>query len=596
MAFIFLENSMKHTEQSKDKQTFIQYSGVNSALVIDELNRWQNENKVQRLWVGDPSLWTNSDENKWIGWLNIAELEQNEILSIETLAKEIKNSGVKHVVVLGMGGSSLCPAMIADTFGTIEDNPTLHVLDSTDPMQIRHLEDTIDLQKAIFIVSSKSGSTLEPNIFKQYFYARLQAVLGQASVGSRFLAITDPGTSLEKIAKEENFKAIFYGVSSIGGRYSALSNFGMVPAGLVGLDIKKFLEQAKEMAQLCSKAVFPKDNPGIILGILLGICAKQQKDKITFIVSPEIQALGAWLEQLLAESTGKTGKGLIPVDLETLGSPTVYGNDRVFVYIKLESSIDNEQDSKVSALERAGFVVIRLHLSEIMQLSAQCFLWEIATAVAGSVIGINPFNQPDVEEAKVRALQLTKEYQQTGKIFQPTPFFSEKEIQLFSDEINTRNICLLVANNTASIEHYIKAHLSRVKPGDYVDLSAFIEMSAENINLLQQSRALIRDKLKVATCLGFGPRFLHSTGQAYKGGPNTGVFLQITTDPLEDLPVPDTNYTFGLVISAQAQADFEVLTKRSRRFLRIHLGKNVKAGLRQLHDIIQQALSDSQSK
>jgi transaldolase/glucose-6-phosphate isomerase len=567
-------------------QFLIQYSvGTVSDAITSELKNWQKENKVERLWAGDASLWTNNDEDKWMGWLNVPELELKEIPRIEALAKEIKEAGFKHIVLLGMGGSSLSSAMMAKTFGVIANNPRLHVLDSTDPLQIRHLEDKLDLNKTIFIVASKSGSTLEPNIFKEYFYARLQAVLGKSDVGDRFIAITDPGTALETIAKADHFKAIFYGVPSIGGRYSALSNFGMVPSGLMGIDIKDFLRCADEMVQACLPNVLPKDNPGVLLGVILGICAKQGKDKITLIASPSIQDLGAWLEQLLAESTGKHGKGLIPVDQEALGSPDVYAHDRVFVYIRLEDASDVEQDHAVAAIERAGYVVVRLHLSNKKYLGAELFRWEIATAVAGSIIGIDAFNQPDVEASKIRALQLTAEYEQTRKIPQPNLIFTGDGLQLFTDEINAREITELMVG-TPSIEVYLRAHLNRVKQGDYVDLSAFIEMSDEHSALLQQSRILIRDAKKVATCLGFGPRFLHSTGQDYKGGPNTGVFLQITADHNDDIQIPDHQYTFGLVIAAQAQADFEVLVKNSRRVLQIHLGKDVRIGLQQLRKFI----------
>ena len=337
------------------------------------------------------------------------------------------------------------------------------------------------------------------------------------------------------------------------------------------------------MQQACSPTVLVKDNPGVVLGVILGVCAKHGKDKVTLIASPGIHSLGAWLEQLLAESTGKNGKGLIPVDQEPLGAPSVYGDDRVFVYIRLESAPDPDQDRAVHALEQAGFVVVRLNLPDKMHLGAELFRWEIATDVAGSIIGIDPFNQPDVEESKILTLQLTAQYEKTGKLIQPSPFFSEEGISLFTDEKNEHDITKHLVGEP-SIAGYLRAHLNRVKKGDYVDLSAFIEMSDEHTALLQESRVLIRNNKKVATCLGFGPRFLHSTGQAYKGGPNTGVFLQITADHREDIQVPGHRYTFGLVITAQAQADFTVLAKRSRRVLRIHLGKDVRGGLQRLRD------------
>jgi transaldolase / glucose-6-phosphate isomerase len=574
-----------------DQYGFVQYSaGIYADAITAELDVWQKENKIKRLWAGDAALWTNSDEGQWIGWLNVAA-ENSDLPRIAELAKDIKTAGTTDIVLLGMGGSSLCPAMMAKTFDKIADFPRLQILDSTDPMQIRHLEESIDLGKTFFIVSSKSGNTLEPNILKDYFYARLQVVLNKTDVNDRFIAITDPGTMLDTIAKKENFKAIFYGVPSIGGRYSALSNFGIVPSGLMGLDIKNFLSHVENMHKVCSPEVPIKNNPGAALGVILGVCAKQGKDKITFIISPEIYALGSWLEQLLAESTGKNGKGLIPVDQEPLGGPAVYGDDRLFVYIRLKSAPDPEQDRAVLAFEQAGFVVVRLTLADKIHLGAELFRWEIATDVASSILGVDPFNQPDVEESKVLTLQLTEQYEITGQLPKSKPFFSANGIKLFSDEENEKDI-LNNLKGEPSIANYLQAYLQQVKKNDYVDISAFIEMSDEHNALLQESRVLIRDTKKVATCLGFGPRFLHSTGQVYKGGPNIGVFLQITADFNEDLQVPTHAYTFGLVISAQAQADFTVLAKRSRRVLRIHLGKDVQGGLLSLrmfmHDVLRE--------
>ncbi len=554
-----------------------------------ELNVWQKQDKVQRLWASDASLWTNSDEAQWTGWLNVITAEFAELPAIAALVSELKTAEFKHIVLLGMGGSSLCPALMAKTFGEIKGYPRLHILDSTDPLQIRHLENKIDLQKTFFIVSSKSGTTLEPNIFKDYFYTLLQTVLKKSAVGDRFLAITDPDSPLAVMAKKENFKEIFYGVPSIGGRYSALSNFGIAPAGLMGIDVKEFLQHAATMMKACAPTVLPKNNPGVLLGVMLGVYAKHNKDKVTLITSPSIYSLGGWLEQLIAESTGKIGKGLIPVDQEPLGLPDVYGSDRVFVYIRLENAPDIEQDRAIDLIEQSGRVVIRLNLADKKHLGAEFFRWEMAIAVAGSIIGVNPFDQPDVEASKVRAMQLTTEYEKTKTIPQPKLIFAAEGIQLFTDEINAHAIKEQMTA-TPSLVEYLRAHCSRIKPGDYVDLSAFIEMSVEHTALLQKSRTAIRDAKKVATCLGFGPRFLHSTGQAYKGGPNTGVFLQITADHEVDIQVPNHHYTFGLVIAAQAQADFEVLAQRKRRVLRIHLGNDVRAGLEKLHEILQQAL------
>jgi len=568
----------------------VDYSaGDLTAAIQKELNAWQQQNKMKRLWEHDKSLWTNTDEAEWMGWLDVSLEEEKELPRILALSKEINAKGYEDIILLGMGGSSLCPAMLAETFGHIDGYPHLHILDSTDPEQIRHLQASVNLKKTFFVVSSKSGSTLEPTIFKAYFYHQLQNAFDKPEVGEHFMAITDPGTVLEKTAKQDHFKAIFYGVPSIGGRYSALSNFGMVPAGLMGVNVPAFLRHADQMRQACLPDVPAQENPGLLLGVILGVCAKHHKDKITLVVSPGIQSLGAWLEQLLAESTGKQGKGLIPIDLEPLGKPMQYGNDRVFVYVRLQSAPDQEQDKAIDALQEAGFVVVRLYLQDKMHLGGELFRWEIATDVAGSILEIDPFNQPDVEESKVLTTQLTDQFEKTHRLTTLEPFFSDKEIALYTDTANQQAIQSLLKGKP-SVENYLRAHLSRIQAGDYVDLSAFLEMSVPHFETLQKGRVAIRNETKAATCLGFGPRFLHSTGQDYKGGPNTGVFLQITTHYKEDLPVPNHAYTFGTVITAQAQGDFTVLAKRKRRVLHIHLKRGPAEGLVRLVQLINDAL------
>lgn len=563
----------------------VQFKAESLQEAIDnQLTQWQNDNKVARLWKGDVSLWTGKDENQWLGWLHVFVSELNAIPQITTLAQELKAKGFQHLVLLGMGGSSLCPYMLEEIFGKLDGYPHLQVLDSTDPDQIRHLEKSLDLQKTFFIVSSKSGTTLEPNIFKDYFYQELQKALGRTDVGNCFIAITDPKTALEKQALTEKFKAVFHGIPSIGGRYSALSNFGMVPAGLMGMDVKKFLEPAIQMEQACGPEVLPRDNPGAILGIILGVCANHGKDKATLIVSPEIRSLGAWLEQLIAESTGKHGKGIIPIDNEPLGKPENYSRDRIFIYIRLSEAPDAKQDAFISAIEADNQLVVRLSLAKKEDLAAELFRFEIATACAGSVMGINPFDQPDVEDSKKRAIQLVDEFGQNRKLPKPTLILSENGLEFYTDEKNAAEL------NQKDAALLLQSHFDRIKPNDYFNISAFIEMSAEHTEILQACRTLVRDAKKVATCLGFGPRFLHSTGQAYKGGPNTGVFLQLTTDYENDIQVPNKAYTFGTVIQAQAQGDFEVLANRNRRVLRVHFKNGVASGLKSLHQLIERAL------
>lgn len=549
---------------------------------------WQSGGKMKRLWDRDASLWTGDDESKWLGWLDIVEEQTSQQDQLQKLAKEVQTRGFEHVLLLGMGGSSLCPEVLRMTFGHIPHFPVLHVLDSTDPAQVKAFEHQIDIAKTLFIVSSKSGSTLEPNIFKQYFFERAKQTVGAHEAGKHFIAITDPGSKMQQVAESDKFLHVFFGRPSIGGRYSALSNFGMVPAAAIGLDTKKFLTRAAEMVRASGPSVAIEENTGAMLGIILGAAAKAGRDKVTIITSPGISDLGAWLEQLLAESTGKIGKGIIPVDREYLGSPDVYGKDRVFAYVRLENGTDPDQDAKVATLENAGLPVVRITMADIYELGAEFFRWEIATAVAGAIIGINAFNQPDVEASKLATRSLTSEYEKTGSLPAEKPFFEETGIKLFTDEINAAE--LAKAASEKSLAGYLKAHLSRIKSGDYFAVLGYIQMNAEHEQALQTIRHNVRDKKRVATCLGFGPRFLHSTGQAYKGGPNTGVFLQITCDDSVQLPVPGQKYTFGVVKAAQARGDFQVLAERGRRALRVHLSTNSKAGLAALQSAVQKAV------
>ncbi len=555
--------------------------------VAEMLEDWRREGKVRRLWAGDASLWTETDEAKWLGWLGVVDQQLAAAPHLQDFAADIRAAGFRHVLLLGMGGSSLGPEVFARTFGAKAGFPALHVLDSTDPAQVRHFEGLIDPAHTLFIVSSKSGSTLEPNIFKQYFFERAKQAVGAEEAAKRFVAITDPGSSLEKTARNEGFRAIFHGLPSIGGRYSVLSNFGMVPAASIGVDPRAFLENTAEMVRSCAPSAPPVENPGVILGAILGVCQRHGRDKATIVASKGIADFGAWLEQLLAESTGKLGNGIVPFDAEPLGAPAVYGDDRVFAYLRLAADQDAEQERAVAALEAAGHPVVRIVVSDPMQLGQEFFRWEMATAVAGSIIGINPFDQPDVEASKVKTRDLTTAYEKTGALPEEKPFYAAAGFKLFADPKNEAVLAPAATNLTAAL----KAHFGRIGAGDYAALLAYIERNPAHVETLQGWRSTIRDRTKAATCLGFGPRFLHSTGQAYKGGPNSGVFLQITCDDAEDLPVPGQKYTFGVVKAAQARGDFEVLAERGRRALRVHIGGDLDAGLGALGLAIEQALS-----
>lgn len=543
---------------------------------------WTSNGKVARLWKKDPTLWTNDGEEKWLGWIDIVERQQKDQAAFTALAADIKSAGFKYALLLGMGGSSLCPEVLAVTFGQQAGFPALHIVDSTDPAQIKATQDKVNLAETVCIVASKSGSTLEPNIFKQYFFEEMKKAVGADKAGSHFIAITDPGSKMEQVAKADKFRHIFYGDPEIGGRYSALSNFGVVAATVAGLDTAKLLaEAAKSVA--ASKNAIPQ-NPGVELGLLMGTAHNAGRDKITFFTSPEIYDLGAWLEQLIAESTGKLGKGITPVDREAIGAPEVYGKDRVFAYVRLKSTKDTSLDAKVAALEAAGHPVAYFEIEDLYEIFGQFFTWEIATAVAGSIMGINTFNQPDVESAKVETRALTTEYEKTGKLPERTPFAADSGIEMYATDAYAAKI------KGATLVDVLKAHFAQIKPHDYFAALGFIAMFPEHEAAIQKMRHAVRDTKKVATCLGFGPRFLHSTGQDYKGGPNTGVFLQITADHAADLAIPDQKYSFGIVIAAQAAGDLAVLENRARRALRVHLGKDVAAGLKTLVAAAEKAL------
>jgi glucose-6-phosphate isomerase len=568
-----------------------EFSAPLTQAVQATINDWQAGNKMARLWRGDPSLWTSDDEDKWVGWLSIVEEQLKQLPQLSAAASDAVSAGFTHALLLGMGGSSLCPEVLKITYGKQPGHPELHVLDSTDPAQIKSIEGQVDLARTLCIVASKSGSTLEPNIFKQYFFDRMQQVVGKDKAGDHFIAITDPGSKMQQVAERDQFRKIFFGVASIGGRYSALSNFGMVPAAIMGLDLGKFLQRTNEMVQACKPEVPAEQNPGVVLGALLGTLGNLGRNKVTIITSPGIHDLGAWLEQLIAESTGKIGKGLIPVDREALDAPEVYGNDRVFVHLRLANEPDTAQKQKLDALRAAGHPVVEIELADTYDLGQEFFRWEIATAVAGSILKINPFNQPDVEASKIVTRQLTEAYEKTGKLPEESPIFDEGGIKLFTDERNAASLKDL-AGSDRSLTGFLRAHLSQLKPGDYMALLAYIEMNGAHEETLQAMRHAVRDRKHVATCLGFGPRFLHSTGQAYKGGPNSGAFLQITCDDANDLPVPGQKYTFGTVKAAQARGDFQVLAERKRRALRVHLPKDVDAGLENLGRAVVDALSE----
>ncbi|MGD0024379.1 MAG: bifunctional transaldolase/phosoglucose isomerase [Xanthobacteraceae bacterium] len=562
---------------------------------------WRSKGNIRRLWSGDATLWSGRDEGDWLGWLDVIDAPSRDIEPLEEFGRELRTKNFRDVLLLGMGGSSLGPEVLAKSLGSAPGFPKLHVLDSTDPQQVKSFESRIDLPRTLFVVSSKSGMTLEPNVLMDYFFDKAADIIGRAGAARNFVAITDPGTQLEKTARERGFARVFHGVPSIGGRYSVLSPFGTVPLAAMGHDVRAFLETARVMARSCGPEVPPAQNPGVDLGLTIGVLALHGRDKVTAIASPSIASFGAWAEQLLAESTGKHGKGVIPIAEEPLGNPSVYDAHRLFIYLRDAAHADAAQDKAIDALERSGQPVVRIGLASTDLLAQEFFRFEIATAVAGAVIGINPFDQPDVEASKVAARELTDAYENPhpplprergrgNEITLPrkrgrggwglaadTPVFKENGIALYTDERNAQSLRQAGANST--LESWLGAHFARIHDGDYFAMLAYVERSEAHLQSLQELRTAVRDFKHVATCLQFGPRFLHSTGQAYKGGPNSGVFLQITAESATDVEIPGRKASFGVIEAAQARGDFRVLAERGRRVLRAHVARDVDAGL-----------------
>ncbi|CAN5396328.1 bifunctional transaldolase/phosoglucose isomerase [soil metagenome] len=544
---------------------------------------WRTNGTIRAVWQHDASAWTNGDESKWLGWLDVVAREQSEIERYVAFSGWVKSKSFTDVVVLGMGGSSLGPEVLAGTFGQTDGFPKLRILDSTDPAQVRRTEASINLDKTLFIVSSKSGGTTEPNALMEYFFIR-----AGAKASERFVAVTDPGSSLEKTATARGFAQIFHGDPTIGGRYSVLSPFGLVPAAAAGIDVAELLGSAAAMVRSCGPDVPPAENPGVQLGLALAAAAKHGRDKLTLTGSKRIADFGAWAEQLIAESTGKNGKALIPLEGEPLGKPALYGNDRVFIDLRVKDDNDTAHETALAALEAAGHPVIRINVTSPAHIGQEFFRFEIATAVTGAVMGINPFDQPDVEAAKIKTRELTSVFEKSGVLPTETAVASDGAIAIFTDTANADTLRKAGVGN--DLTSWLKAHVARIKAGDYVATLAYLDRNDANTAAIQSIRMAIRDSKHIATCVGFGPRFLHSTGQAYKGGPNNGVFLQITADNAADLDVPGQKTSFGVIEAAQARGDFDVLAERGRRALRLHITGDVAKGLAIIGAAVQGAL------
>jgi len=533
--------------------------------VDERLKLWKMQGFSRRLWAKDPTLWFSKPQPEItdrLGWLALPEIMHGRLDELSSFAEQIKDEGISHVVLLGMGGSSLAPDVFRKTFGNVPGYPELVVLDSTHPSAVLSVEDKLDFERTLFIVSSKSGTTLETLSLFRYFWNKVR--LNTDAPGKHFIAITDSGTPLMKLAQERGFRRIFEANPDVGGRYSALTYFGMVPAALIGMDIHKLLDRAGTASENCAFGVSEEKAAGIILGASLGEISRD-RNKLTFIASDSIRSFPDWLEQLIAESTGKDGKGILPVAGEPSMPVSEYGLDRFFVFLTLAGESGSELEDRMNALKQAGHPFIWIELRDKFDLGREIFSWEVAVASAGSVLGIHPFNQPDVQLAK----DFTKKaMEKIGK---------EKE----KDDEETWSI-----DEPETLSPALKGWLEQAKPGDYIALQAFLPPSEETTEALQDIRFELLKQTRLATTLGYGPRFLHSTGQLHKGGPNNGLFLQIVDEPVSDLHIPETDYDFRTLIKAQSLGDYQALKERGRRIIRINLETDVRKGLGRLHSII----------
>ena len=558
---------------------------------IDEALRGLAEKKViERIWKKDPAVWKSDEAHKKIignslGWLSVVDSMQKKTGELTAFANEIRGA-FDHVVVLGMGGSSLCSEVLRGAFGRAVGYPELLVLDTTVPAAIRSLERQIKVERTLFIVASKSGTTTEPLMFQRYFWDRVRAKKG-AKAGENFIAITDPGTQLQKDAERDGFRRVFVNPADIGGRYSALSYFGLVPAALMGVELGPFLARAQEAVLACSPVVDPAENPGATLGATLGSLALQGRDKLTIIAAPPVANLGLWIEQLVAESTGKEGKGILPIAGEPIGAAAHYGDDRVFVWIRMQNQEDANIKTRLRELQSAGHPVIELVLRDRLDLADEFFTWEFATAVAGHLLGIDPFDQPNVQESKDNTRRLLEEFQTKGQLPEQKLLGEEKGIRIYAGA-GFRQVS---PSGGRSLSELLGSLFSQIRRRDYVAFTQYIEETPEHEATIHKIRAAILNELHAATTSGYGPRFLHSTGQLHKGGPDTGLFIQITSDNQEDIPIPLEPFTFGVLAAAQALGDFQALESRKRRALRVHFTTSVSSGLQRLLEAIEQSVS-----
>jgi transaldolase/glucose-6-phosphate isomerase len=553
-------------------------AGALDAAIAARLSGWERERVAERLWERDGSLWAASGKPpdevaKWLGWLDLPDTMRARAVELQHLARDVAADGYASAAVLGMGGSSLAPELFSRVFGGplgAPDHATgleLRVLDSTHPDVVRGFRSWAEAGRTLFCVSSKSGSTTEPNAF--------HAAMAGFAPALDFVAITDPGSSLAEVARAQEFRAIVDGEPDVGGRYSALSVFGLVPAALHGVDLDALLDRATAMAEECRRPA--GQNPGLQLGAAIGEAALAGRDKLTFFTSPRLASFGDWAEQLVAESTGKAGTGIVPVVGEPVADPDAYGQDRAFVIMTLASEADPALAKLAAGLAAAGHPTWMFQLTDALAVGGEFIRWEVATAAAGIVLGIDPFDQPNVQESKDATRALLETYRSGGSLPGPGPLVAEPGMAAYGDPE-------ALGDAPVTVDGALRALLASVAQGDYLGILAYLPMDQTDARL-QRLRAHIGRGLGVATTLGFGPRFLHSTGQLHKGGPASGVFLQLTAEPMRDLPIPGWEESFGTLIAAQALGDFQSLQRRGRRVLRLHL-HDLEAGLARIEGII----------
>jgi transaldolase/glucose-6-phosphate isomerase len=544
--------------------------GAYARAVEERLARFAADAFSRRLWQKDPTLWSAEPVPEIadrLGWL---ELPTSAVASLPELARfagEARDEGIRHAVVLGMGGSSLAPEVFARTFGHAAGPIAVRVLDSTHPDAVAALAREIDPARSLFLVSSKSGGTTETLSFFYTFWDRVKRAVAPGSdpPGRHFAAITDPGTSLEALARERGFRAVFPAPPDVGGRYSAFTPFGLVPAALAGVDLAELLARGRAAAAACGPGVPPAESPGLVLGAAMGELARAGRDKLTLYTSPAIRTFPDWLEQLVAESTGKSGTGIVPVAGEPLGAVAAYGGDRFFVALRVDGDSDPALDRHLDALEGAGHPVARLRLADPLDLGYEIFRWEVAVAAAGAVLGIHPFNQPDVQLAKELAKKAMKEGAEGGG----------------------KGSRAVAAADPAALSGALAELLAACRPGGYLGIHAYLTPGAALSASLHRLQGALRDRTRLATTFGYGPRFLHSTGQLHKGGPAGGCFLQLVDRPSEAMPVPETDYTFAALIAAQARGDRDALEQRGRKVLTLDLDGDVPGGIAALAGALQ---------